>query len=142
MVLANRLLYGLCAVAVALASSHGAARGLVYLRDDYGIGDLPVFAGWTWWFLAGLFVFSTFVIRFLSSRRGRTWLVFATVLGWLYGYAFSMINALLLGPWFGAWSFNVMYCWAFGASLGLAVATAIARNRQRRTTKISGEVRA
>jgi hypothetical protein len=38
------------------------------------------------------------------------------------GFLWTLANALMLGPWFGAWSFPVLLCWTTGGALSLAAA--------------------
>jgi hypothetical protein len=53
------------------------------------------------------------------------------LLGGIAGFGFTLFNAWSLGPWFGAWSFNVLYCWIIGGSLGIVAVAAFGGSSRR-----------
>jgi hypothetical protein len=84
------------------------SAGLALLLGVVAAGVTPMFWKWSPW----------------SGYVG------GALLGLGAGYVFALGNLLLLGPWFGAWSFPVLECWlAGGLAGGVAAALSLERTR-------------
>jgi hypothetical protein len=122
------LLTGLRGASGALFGSSIPALVQLVRRDWFGSGDLTMFAVYTLPFLgciAGAGILSWHLLRSRSrTLRYSVGLAFGAALGILW----TVGNALLLGPWFGAWSIPVPLCWTIGGALGVAAAAGAARN--------------
>ena len=94
-----------------MALSFVAAIGFLAVNSWFGAGDLKSFAQWSIMF-AVVSVGVAAIVRVTLLRRGAALRYFlAAFCGLVTGYAFTWVVALLLGPWFGAFSFPVLYCW-------------------------------
>jgi len=108
-------------------ASYVCARVFLSRQDDFGAGDLQAFFLWTAYF-AILFllpagVFSALLQKLrLVNRVG-----FCIVLGAFLGFAWTIVNRWFLGPWFGAWSFPVLYCWIVGGVAGILTIVLLSR---------------
>lgn len=103
---------------VCFVASYLVARILLTLNNGFGAGDMTAFLYWTSYF-AGLLVLPSllFAIMFRNARViNRVWV--GILLGALAGFGWTLLNLWFLGPWFGAWSFNVLYCWVLGGAFG------------------------
>jgi hypothetical protein len=91
---------------------------------------MPAFLYWTWLFAGSLLLPSALFAILLRNARtiNRVWL--GILLGGLAGLGWTYLNLGFLGPWFGAWSFNVLYCWIVGGVFGILTVALIGR-RQR-----------
>lgn len=119
------------ASAVCFVGSYLVARILLMLNNGFGAGDLSAFIPWTVLFAVCLVVPAILFAILLRNVRtiNRVWL--GILLGGLAGFGWTLMNLWFLGPWFGAWSFNVLYCWIGGGVLGL-LAVALTGQRQER----------
>ena len=131
--MASRFSAGLIATATGFVVSLATAAFLISLRAGFGQADLSVFRTWTLVSLPGLFLLGAFLSGWLADRRPSIAVSLAAVIGSVYGYLYTLLNLALLGPWFQAWSFNVLYCWALASGLGLLGAT-LFRRAQRSST--------
>ena len=111
--------------------SNFVARLLVDLNDGFGAGDLRGFAIFSTVFaLVFLLPAALFAILFGDWRlANRLWL--AVLLGAIGGFGWTLLNLWYLGPWFGAWSFPVLYCWMAGGVFGLFAVALLLRNKAR-----------
>ena len=90
--------------------------------DWFGVGDLRGLLLFTVPLLLILVVSGIALARKLAHRPTWLGLVIGGVAGIGLGFLWTLANALLLGPWFGAWSFPVLLCWTTGGALSLASA--------------------
>ena len=106
---------------VCFVASYLVAKILLILNNGFGAGDMTAFLYWTSYFVGLLLVPSLlFSIVFRNTRTiNRVWIGVLT--GGLAGFSWTLLNLWLLGPWFGAWSFNVVYCWVLGGAFGILV---------------------
>jgi hypothetical protein len=102
-----------------LLGSYAMARLLVGLNGGYGAGDISPFVYSTVPFAVVLLLLSLLFV--VLSRKlhpiNRVWLTL--VIGTATGFLWTVFNRWMLGPWFGAWSFAVLYCWMVGGALGM-----------------------
>lgn len=119
-----RLLISVPVAAVVCAGvSYLVARILLASRNGFGSGDLAAFMYWTVIFAVLLSLLALAFAYCLRDFRtiNRVWI--AVLIGGVAGFGWTLLNLVMLGPWFGAWSFNVLYCWIAGGAFGfLAVA--------------------
>jgi hypothetical protein len=119
-----RLLISIPIAAVVCAGvSYLVARILLASRNGFGSSDLPAFMYWTVMFAVLLSVLALAFAYLMRNFRtiNRVWI--AVLIGGVAGFGWTLLNLVMLGPWFGAWSFNVLYCWIAGGAFGfLAVA--------------------
>jgi hypothetical protein len=115
---------------VCIGASYFVARILLALNSGFGEGDLSVFLGWTRLFAIGLLVPAlAFALVFRNARTvNRIWI--AVLLGGAAGFGYTLLNRAMLGPWFGAWSFNVLYCWIAGGAFGILAVAILGYSRR------------
>jgi hypothetical protein len=90
--------------------------------DWFGAGDLQGFLFFTLPLLFVLVASGIGLARRLAQRSTWLGLVIGGTAGIGIGFLWTLANALLLGPWFGAWSFPVLLCWTTGGALSQAAA--------------------
>lgn len=90
--------------------------------DWFGAGDLRGLVFYTLPLLLVLVVIGIALAPRLVQRPMWVGLVVGGTVGIGIGFLWTLANALLLGPLFGAWSFPVLLCWTTGGGLGLAAA--------------------
>ena len=102
-----------------LLGSYATARVLVGLNGGFGAGDISPFVYSTVPFAVVLLLLSFLFVVFFRKLHplNRVWLTL--VVGTAAGFLWTVFNRWMLGPWFGAWSFAVLYCWMVGGALGM-----------------------
>jgi hypothetical protein len=90
--------------------------------DWFGAGDLRGLLFFTLPLLLVLVVSGIGLARKLAQRPTWIGLAIGSAVGIGIGFLWTLANALLLGPWFGAWSFPVLLCWTTGGALSQAAA--------------------
>ena len=115
---------------VCLGASSLVAEILLVLNHGFGAGDMYAFLYWTSLFaLALLLPAVAFAILLRHARTiNRVWI--GVLLGGLAGFGWTLLNIAMLGPWFGAWSFNVLYCWIVGGAVGILVVALLGQSRE------------
>jgi len=116
---------------VCFAASYLVARLLLRLNNGFGAGDMSAFLYWTVLFSAALLLPAiAFAILLRNVRTiNRVWV--GVLLGGLSGFGWTFLNLGLLGPWFGAWSFNVLYCWIAGGAFSILAVSLVGRWKKR-----------
>ena len=97
--------------------------------DGFGSGDTIGFLYWTSLF-AGALLLPELVFTILlrhASLVHRVWI--GVLLGGLAGFGWTLFNLWTLGPWFGLWDFNVLYCWIAGGAAGILVVALLGNSR-------------
>jgi hypothetical protein len=101
------------------------AAALMYLASNawFGAGDLSALIIWS----VPLGVILALVLGALARRlvaTGAVWPYVALIpTGAVAGYLWTLVVAAVLGPWIGAFSFPVLFCWiAGGVSAGITAA--------------------
>lgn len=119
------------ASSVCFVASYLFARVLLILNNGFGAGDMSAFLYWTGLFAASLLLPSMLFAILLRNARtiNRVWL--GILVGGLAGFGWTLLNLAFLGPWFGAWSFNVLYCWIVGGAFGILAVALTGRRQQR-----------
>lgn len=108
-----------------LIGSYVMARVLVALNGGFGAGDVPAFFYSTLPFAVVLLLPALVVLVFLRRVLPVIRVALALAVGVASGFIWTVFNRWMLGPWFGAWSFPVLYCWVFGGVLGIVGATMV-----------------
>jgi hypothetical protein len=90
--------------------------------DWFGAGDLRGLLFFTLPLLLVLVISGTGLARKLAQRPTWIGLLIGGTVGIGIGILWTLANALLLGGWFGAWSFPVLLCWTTGGALSQAAA--------------------
>lgn len=121
----------LLAPLVCLAASGLLAVAYVVSQGGFGAGDLTPALIWT----VPLALMLAALARALRPLWRRlhpllSWLL-SSMLGLVLGFAWTLAVALLLGPWFGAFSIPVLFCWTGGGLSGLVAASAVHAPRRR-----------
>lgn len=115
--------------AVCFLASYFSARILLIRNSGFGAGDLSAFVFWS--ILFSIFLLLPAVLYSLLQGPARTvsgvWL--GVLLGGFVGLGWTLLNRWFLGPWFGAWSFNVLYCWIAGGASGLLTVGLLGRRQ-------------
>lgn len=100
-------------------TSAATAIAHIGLNKGFGRGDFGPYLFWTT-------VFSLLLAALPGRARrvmeGRFRYVMAITGGGLAGLLWTIVVAYLLGPWFGAFSFPVLFCWVAGGVAGLVLA--------------------
>ena len=92
---------------------------LLAFNHWFGVEDLTAFGGWSLPFAFLVAVLSLAFAR-ISKRRSRKFrYVVGALVGLVAGFGYTYGVALMLGPWFAAFSFPVLYCWMAGAVAGI-----------------------
>lgn len=122
--------YAVPLIAVAfVATAIVVAVGFLASRRWFGVGDLYAFSFWSL-ILSMPVVAVAFVLgRLLARLRPGIGFGLAATLGGVLGYLATLAVWMMLGAWFGAFSFPVFYCWLGGAIAACVTATKIARKR-------------
>ena len=116
--------------AVFLAVSLVASVGFLASRNWFGAGDLRSFTFWSV-ILSLPIIPVAFLLGRVFVRLGSVMGTFLAALsGALLGYLATMLVWVILGPWFGAFSFPVFYCWLAGAITVCVTATLLAKNNR------------
>jgi hypothetical protein len=113
----------------AVVGSVGGAIWYLAGNDWFGAGDLPAMLAWS----VPLGLLEALLIGPAARRLGTSsgWLRYGVLvfLGGAVAVLWSIVAALLLGPWIGAFSFPVLFCWLAGGALGGVAAAAAANTR-------------
>lgn len=129
----SRWLVGLVTEFVAVA----AAASYVATHDGFGRGDLIAMATWSLPLALATAWAMTIVSRRIVARGMATTFVVLAVVGALVGALWSLVAALVLGPWIAAFSFPVLSCWIAGGLLGGITAAGLLRLRAWPVTAIA-----
>ena len=115
---------------VCTGASYLVARIFLSLQNGFGSGDLWAFLYWTVIFSIVLLLPAlAFVLLSRNMRTiNRVWI--GTLLGGVAGFGWTLLNLMMLGPWFGAWSFNVLYCWIAGGAIGILALALLGSSRR------------
>jgi predicted membrane protein len=113
---------------VSIVLSFLAAICFLAANSWFGAGDLTSFAQWSIMF-AVVSVCVAVIVRVTLLRRSAALRYFlAAFCGLVTGYAFTWVVALLLGPWFRAFSFPVLYCWMLAGLGSMLFTVSVARH--------------
>ena len=104
----------------------------VALHHGFGRGDLLPFALWDVWLALLVTAIGPATVARTQTLENARRVVVAIVIGVVTGVAFTLVVAAVLGGWFFAFSFPVLYLCAIGAAAGLVVATIAAPTGLRR----------
>lgn len=99
--------------------SYLVARLLVHSRNGFGAGDLHAFVIFTAAFAVLLLLPAGIFAMVVRNARLVNRVGLAIFLGAFAGFGWTLLNRWYLGPWFGAWSFPVLYCWIIGGAVGM-----------------------
>ena len=106
---------------ICFVTSHIAAIFYLSTHNWFGSGDLVAFRFWLTPF-CGLIGVSNLSFIFLTERRSLLLRVpLGIVIGALLGFIWTFFVATVLGPWFNAFSFPVLYFWMIGGALSLPI---------------------
>ena len=116
---------------VCIGASYLVAKILLTLNNGFGAGDMSAFLYWTALFAVALLLPAlSFALLSRNVRTiNRIWI--GVLSGGVAGFGWTLLNLAMLGPWFGAWGFNVLYCWIAGGAVGI-LAVALLGHSQRR----------
>jgi hypothetical protein len=113
---------------VSMGLSFIAAIGFLAVNSWFGAGDLRSFAQCSIMF-AVVSVCIAAIVRVTLLRRGAALRYFLAAFGGLVtGFAFTWVVAFLMGPWFRAFSFPVLYCWMLGGLGSMLFTVSVARH--------------
>ena len=107
------------AIPTGFLASYAFANWWIDERKGFGRADLSSFVIWNAAFSALLFLLAFALTPTLGRRTAEWGSVLVVVVGVSSGFLFTVGNAIFLGPWFRAWSFPVLLCWAVGGTVGL-----------------------
>lgn len=112
---------------IAVLGAVGAA--LAYLASNawFGAGDLSAMVIWSLPLGALLAVTAGVLSRRLIAVRALWHYVALVPTGAVVGYLWTLVAAVVMGPWIGAFSFPVLFCWVAGGMLGGIAAAWLAR---------------
>lgn len=110
---------------ICLIGSYALAWGFVARNGGFGAGDLSALFYSTIPYAVMLWLSSLVVLALLTRVPFYLAVILGLVIGSASGFFWTLFNRWMLGPWFGAWSFPVLYCWMFGGALSLMVAVIV-----------------
>lgn len=108
-----------------LIGSYVAARVFVRSNGGNDAGDIPPFVFYTIPFSVALIVLSFGLLILLPNVRLALRIIVGLIVGASAGFLWTIINRWMLGMWFGAWGFPVLYCWIVGGVLGMLTGTIV-----------------
>jgi hypothetical protein len=118
-------------IAVAfLATAIVVAVGFLASRRWFGVGDLYAFSFWSLILSIPVVAVALVLGRLLARLHPTIGFGLAVILGGILGYLSTVAVWMMLGAWFGAFSFPVFYCWLGGAMAACVTATKIGRKRE------------
>lgn len=88
-------------------------------NEGFGIGDLWAFGFWNLFFTALLSLVGLALLRPFASLPPPVRLIVASLVGVSAGFLWTLVVRFMLGPWFGAFSFPVLYCWVIGGAVAM-----------------------
>ena len=105
------------------------ATAVVFLSANhwFGLGDLTAFLFWSTLLAIPSASVATVYGRLATRLNRYVAVIVALVAGVILGYASTLVVWKILGPWFGAFSFPVFYCWMAGAIAACLTATKLRR---------------
>ena len=106
-----------------LISSYIAARVFLGSNGGFGAEDIRAFLFYTVPFSVALVMLSFGLSVLLIDVRPAPRIIVALIVGASAGFLWTIINRWMLGLWFGAWSFPVLYCWIVGGAIGMLTGT-------------------
>ena len=115
--------------AVFLAVSLVTAVAFLASRSWFGAGDLASFTFWSVVLSLPIIPISFLLGRLLARLGSALAILLAVLSGALLGYLATMLVWMMLGPWFGAFSFPVFYCWLAGAIAACVTATLVSKKK-------------
>jgi hypothetical protein len=110
-------------------SSLGVACLFLALNGWFGAGDLEAFFYWTAMYIAPFAPLSLLFRIGMTGRRASVRVPAAAIVGAGCGFGWTYLVARTLGPWFGTFSFPVLYCWILASATGLFAATLFPHRR-------------
>ena len=116
--------------ATALGTSVLVAIVFVVLNGGFGVGDVTSFVFYSLPFAALSGLIARLVRRPSDALHPALRLPLAVVAGVAAGIAWTFVVALLLGPWIGAFSFPVLFCWSAGGAAAMVALAAAGWARQ------------
>lgn len=124
----KRTLVPIAAIVFAIASL---ATAIAFLATHqwFGAGDLRSFSIWSAILAMPVAFIAVFYGRLVVRMNQYIAYALALVIGVILGYVVTLVVWRMLGPWFGAFSFPVFYCWLAGAISACVTATKFARKR-------------
>jgi hypothetical protein len=115
-----RLLAALCCiVALSCGVPLLAAFAFLWSNEWFGSGDIWAFGFWNLIFTGLLSVGGLVLTKYLYSLPPLVRVVVAMLTGSALGFLWTLVVYVMLGPWFGAFSFPVLYCWMIGGAVAL-----------------------
>lgn len=115
------------AAAVSVVASLAAAVAAVVLAGGFGEDDLGSFLFWTLPFAALVGAAAVALTRLVAGRSVAVFLLVAVPVAVVAAALWTIAVAVLLGPFFFAFSFPVLPCWAAGGAVGIAASLAKTR---------------
>jgi hypothetical protein len=108
-----------CIVALSFCVPLLAALAFLWSNGWFGSSDIWPFGYWNVLFTGFLSVGGLMLTKYLRLLPPLVRAVGATLMGTALGFLWTLVVYVMLGPWFGAFSFPVLYCWMFGGALAL-----------------------
>lgn len=117
---------------VCLIASGLVATLMIILNNGFGVGDMWSFLFWSMPFAAGVAVLARLLRRLCCRLSPLVRYLVAALSGALSGLVWTFFVALLLGPWFSAFSFPLFSCWMAGGASGMVLASSVDENGVKR----------
>ena len=112
------------------ATAIAVAVGFLASRRWFGAGDLYAFSFWSLILTIPIVAIACILGRGLARLRPSVGFGLAVMLGGILGYLSTWAVWMMLGAWFGAFSFPVFYCWLSGSIAACLTATKFARKKE------------
>ncbi|MCA1615258.1 MAG: hypothetical protein LC800_14375 [Acidobacteria bacterium] len=94
-----------------------AAYAFIMSNEGFGIGDLWAFGFWNLFFTVFLSLAGLVLLRPFATLPSPVRLTVALLIGVAVGFLWTLVVRFMLGPWLGAFSFPVLYCWVIGGTV-------------------------
>jgi hypothetical protein len=115
----------LCIAASGFGAPLLAALVFLWSNDWFGSGDLSAFNYWNAIFTVLLSAAGLVLMKYLCLLPPLVRSVVAVLTGSALGFLWTVVVYVMLGQWFGAFSFPVLYCWVIGGATALLLTQAV-----------------
>src|SRR6266550_4511685 len=114
---------GFLAALICLVAATLVAVSTITLNQGFGAGDLWAFLFWSLPLVGIIAGIASVLMNLYCRLNVFIRIIVAALAGALSGLVWTFFVAVFLGPWFGAFSFPVLFCWIAGGASGMIGST-------------------